>query len=72
MKHYAGRLAYVVSGEDIYESYKEYCFTHGIRKPSNRHHVVANLLLHLPWVTGNDDQFNFNEADRERFLTEVG
>ena len=72
MKYYSGRVAYVVSGEDIYESYKTYCFTHGIRKPSNRHHVVANLLLHLPWVTGNDDQFNFNEADRERFLAEVG
>ena len=71
MKHYSGRVSYEVTGEDIYESYKEYCYTHGIRKPSNRHNVVANLRLHLPWITKNDDTYSFNEVDRARFLQEI-
>ena len=75
MKGYGRCLQYEVTGEDIYESYKGYCFTHGIGKPSNRHHVVANLELHCPWIqrieTLETTRFLFTEADRVRCLIEL-
>ena len=75
MRGYRGCTQYEVTEEDIYESYKAYCFTHGIHKPSNRHHVIANLELHCPWIkrteTLEDVRFIFQEVDRMRCLIEL-
>ena len=75
MRGYGGCTEYSVSEEDIYESYQGYCHTHGIHKPSNRHHVVANLELHCPWIkrieTLEDVRFIFQETDRMRCLIEL-
>ena len=68
MEYYEGCVQYEVNGEDIYESYKGYCESWGIHKRSNRHHVIANLLLHCPWIKKVDKTFIFNDSDRRTFL----
>tara|TARA_B110000116_G_scaffold264292_1_gene271936 strand:- start:83 stop:988 length:906 start_codon:yes stop_codon:yes gene_type:complete len=72
MLGYGGAEEYQVSGEDIYESYKGYCFEFGMTKQKNRHHVEANLELHCPFIRRNEDMFLFTEAHRTAFLREVG
>ena len=72
MLGYGGAEEYQVSGEDIYEAYKGYCFEFGMTKQKNRHHVEANLELHCPFIRRNEDMFLFTEAHRTAFLREVG
>jgi hypothetical protein len=72
MSNYSGCNEYQISGEDIYESYKGYCFEYGMGKVSNRHHVVANLMLHCPFMRRSEDMFFFTEAQRAAFLVELG
>jgi len=43
-----------------------------MNKQSNRHHVVANLMLHCPFLRRVDDMFFFTEAERAAFLVELG
>jgi len=72
MTSYGGAVDYMVSGEDIYESYKAYCFQWGMSKQSNRHHVIANLQLHCPFIRRTEDMFLFTEAARVQFLADIG
>ena len=72
MTSYGGAVEYTVSGEDIYESYKAYCFQWGMSKQSNRHHVIANLQLHCPFIRRTEDMFSFTEAARVKLLEDIG
>ena len=72
MSSYGGAAEYQISGADIYDAYKGYCFEYGMNKQSNRHHVVANLMLHCPFIQRTEDMFFFTEAQRAAFLVELG
>ena len=72
MLGYGGANEYQVSGEEIYDAYKTYCFNFGMSKQSNRHHVIANLQLHLPFLREDQDQFSFTDVQRRAFLVELG
>lgn len=69
---YSGRNSYEVSEEDIYESYKGYCMTYGIKSQSSRHSLVANLKLNCPWlvieIQNGQKIYSFTDANRIRAL----
>ena len=69
--YYSGRDSYEVTGQDIYESYTAYVQEYGMHKKSNRHHVIANLCLHCPWIRQQDDNYTFSDVDRRAFLQQV-